>query len=235
MSLPTNAATRKAIPIFSGLVKYFPHAIAAVAQLSRVGNDQHNPGLPLQWAKEKSSDEMDALLRHATDAAIEETHRDPDGVLAAVKLAWRALANLERMHDRGLDIFAETEDYAEAAASDLTLDELRSYQRTLPTTAEAWTRPVAETMPYIAELNRGYGEPNRSGLDVATPQEWDAVSDSIRAKDALVRPAIQASLHERSQHPFRPPVRAPEKLATWSRSTSEYIAQLRAKRSGSPL
>lgn len=93
------------MPIFSGLVRYFPHACAAAAELSRVGNDQHNPGQPLHWAKEKSSDETDALLRHLTDMAIDETHRDPDGVLAAVKVAWRALANLERMYDRGIDIF----------------------------------------------------------------------------------------------------------------------------------
>jgi len=105
LSLPTDAKTRKGIPIFSGFLAYFPHAIAAAAQLSRVGNDQHNPGQPLHWAKEKSSDEPDALLRHATDMAIDPLHRDPDGVLAATKALWRAAANLERMHDAGIDIF----------------------------------------------------------------------------------------------------------------------------------
>lgn len=105
MALPTNAKTRKGIPMFSGLLKYFPHALAAVAESSRIGNDQHNPGQPLHWAKEKSTDEPDALLRHLTDMAIEGTHRDPDGVMAAVKLAWRALANLERLHDSGVNIF----------------------------------------------------------------------------------------------------------------------------------
>jgi hypothetical protein len=104
--LPTDADARKRLPIYSGVIRYFPHAIAAVAELSRVGNDQHNPGQPLHWAKEKSSDEPDALARHLTDMAIDQVHRDPDGVMAAVKLAWRALANLERMHDAGVDIFA---------------------------------------------------------------------------------------------------------------------------------
>lgn len=107
MSLSTDPQARKGMPLFSGVVKYFPHAVAAVGQLSRIGNDQHNPGQPLHWAKEKSSDELDALLRHITDCAIYIEHRDPDGVLAAVKVAWRALANLERMHDAGIDIFAE--------------------------------------------------------------------------------------------------------------------------------
>lgn len=104
--LPADATARKGMPIFSGCVCYFPVALAAVAQLSRIGNDQHNPGQPLHWAKEKSTDELDCLLRHATDAAIDPMHRDPDGVLAAVKMAWRALANLQRMHDAGQDIFA---------------------------------------------------------------------------------------------------------------------------------
>jgi hypothetical protein len=104
--LPTDPDARKRLPIYSGVICYFPHALAAVAELSRVGNDQHNPGQPLHWAKEKSSDEPDALARHLTDMAIDPGHRDPDGVRAAVKLAWRALANLERMHDAGVDIFA---------------------------------------------------------------------------------------------------------------------------------
>src|SRR4051794_12248122 len=107
MAMPTDAASRKGIPIFSGCVKYFPHALAAVAQLSRIGNDQHNPGQPVHWAKDKSPDELDCVMRHAADAAVDQLHRDADGVLAVVKLAWRALANLERMHDAGTDIFAE--------------------------------------------------------------------------------------------------------------------------------
>lgn len=104
--LPSDAKARKGMPIFSGVIAYFPHAVAAVAECSRIGNTQHNPGQPLHWAKEKSSDETDCILRHATDLAIDPLHRDADGVLAAVKMAWRALANLERMHDSGADIFA---------------------------------------------------------------------------------------------------------------------------------
>lgn len=92
--------------MFTGLLKYFPHALAAVAELSRVANDQHNPGQPVHWAKHKSADELDALLRHLTDAVIGgEEHRDPDGCLSLVKAAWRTLAQLERMADRGVDLF----------------------------------------------------------------------------------------------------------------------------------
>lgn len=90
--LPHDPKSRKAVPLYSGLLKYFPDALIAVADLSRVGNDQHNPGQPLHWAKEKSTDETDALMRHLVDAGT----RDTDGVRHSTKVAWRALANLQR-------------------------------------------------------------------------------------------------------------------------------------------
>lgn len=92
MSLPTDAVERKLVPLFSGLIKYFPDALAAVAQLSRVGNDQHNPGSPLHWDRKKSGDELDALCRHLWEAGTIDT----DGELHSTKVAWRALANLQK-------------------------------------------------------------------------------------------------------------------------------------------
>jgi hypothetical protein len=90
--LPTVAKERKAIPIATGFIDYFPKAIAAVAELSRIGNDQHNPGQPLHWAREKSTDEADCLMRHF----IERGTTDTDGVRHSTKVAWRALALLEK-------------------------------------------------------------------------------------------------------------------------------------------
>ncbi len=91
-NLPTSAAARKAVPIFSGVVRYFPRALAAVAELSRVGNEQHNPGKPLHWDRSKSTDELDALTRHLVEAGTVDT----DNVRHSTKVAWRALANLEK-------------------------------------------------------------------------------------------------------------------------------------------
>lgn len=91
MALPTDAQERKSAPIYSGVLKYFPDAIVAVAQLSKKGNDQHNPGKPLHWAREKSSDHHDCLLRHAMEAGTIDT----DGVRHSAKVAWRALAALQ--------------------------------------------------------------------------------------------------------------------------------------------
>lgn len=90
-----TAEERKGIPIYSGFIKYFPRAIKAVARLSKIANDQHNPGEELHWAREKSMDELDALCRHMIDDVLgEET--DTDGVAHITKVAWRAMANLER-------------------------------------------------------------------------------------------------------------------------------------------
>lgn len=91
MTLPTAAAERKAIPIFSGFLKYFPDAIAAVAELSRIGNEQHNPGQPLHWAREKSTDHADCAARHLLDSGTIDT----DNVRHTTKLVWRALALLQ--------------------------------------------------------------------------------------------------------------------------------------------
>lgn len=98
MTLPTDPKARKAIPVYSGFVKYFPRAICAVAELSRIGNDQHNPGKPLGWDRSKSGDEKDALMRHLIDQTIDgDQEADTDGVLHATKKAWRAMADLEKI------------------------------------------------------------------------------------------------------------------------------------------
>lgn len=103
--LPTNAEQRKAIPVYEGFIKYFPDAIAAIAQCSARANAQHSgPDAPVQWVKSTSTDEKDALMRHLIDAQFGA--RDSEGVLHMVKVAWRALANLQRMSDSGIDIYA---------------------------------------------------------------------------------------------------------------------------------
>lgn len=89
---PSEAADRKAHPLATGCLDYFPDALLAVAHVSKLGNDQHNPGEPLHWAKHKSRDEADALLRHL----LQRGTLDSDGVRHSAKVAWRALALLQR-------------------------------------------------------------------------------------------------------------------------------------------
>ena len=89
-----KVSNRKATPVFSGVLKYFPNALKEVAKCSQAGNDQHHPDKPLHWDMEKSKDEYDALTRHLIDHTINPL--DDDGVLHLAKVAWRALAGLER-------------------------------------------------------------------------------------------------------------------------------------------
>lgn len=93
MLLSEDPAIRKSTPITTGVLDYFPRALAAVAQCSKAGNDQHNPGQPLHWAKEKSTDHADCIARHLIDRKTVDT----DGIRHAAKLAWRALALLETL------------------------------------------------------------------------------------------------------------------------------------------
>jgi hypothetical protein len=87
----SEAENRKRHPMVTGLLDYFPDALYEVAGVSKKGNDQHNPGQPLHWAKEKSTDHPDALLRHLKDRGT----RDTDGERHSAKVAWRALALLQ--------------------------------------------------------------------------------------------------------------------------------------------
>jgi len=90
--LSSNAQERKETPIYSGVLMYFPNAIAEIARCSWVGNEQHNPGTRLHWDRAKSGDEHDALMRHLMEAGTV----DSDGIRHSAKVAWRALAALEK-------------------------------------------------------------------------------------------------------------------------------------------
>ena len=82
--LPTDAAERKAIPIYTGFINYFPLAIAAVSKVSLTGGLQHGQtSETLHWDRSKSGDEKDAMMRHILDGDW-------------AQVAWRAMANLEK-------------------------------------------------------------------------------------------------------------------------------------------
>ena len=89
--LPTDAQARKNLPICTGVLDYFPDALAAVAHCSKVGNDQHNPGQPLHWERGKSTDHADCAVRHL----LQRGTIDTDGVPHTAKAAWRILALLQ--------------------------------------------------------------------------------------------------------------------------------------------
>ena len=78
--------------MYRGLFKYFPDALRYISHVSYVANEQHNPGTEIHWDRLKSGDELDALLRHLVKAG----EIDDDGLLHSAKVAWRALANLQK-------------------------------------------------------------------------------------------------------------------------------------------
>lgn len=91
--------SRDDYPLFTGLLAYFPHALSEVARCSKVGNEQHNAGEPLHWARHKSTAHADKIMRHLRDSLFEPM--DDDGVLHVVKVAWRALALAEEALEAG--------------------------------------------------------------------------------------------------------------------------------------
>lgn len=88
---PRSAQDRKTYPLGTFLVGYFPDALMYLSHLSWVANEQHNPGEPMHWAREKSTDQIDCVARHLLEAGT----IDDDGLLHTGKLAWRALAMLQ--------------------------------------------------------------------------------------------------------------------------------------------
>lgn len=88
--LPADPAKRKAIPLCRGLLDYFPDACAAVAEVSRVGCEQHHIE-PMRWVRGISMDQEDCIIRHLIDRG----KLDTDGLRHTAKVAWRALALLQ--------------------------------------------------------------------------------------------------------------------------------------------
>ena len=138
VKLPTDPKERKKIPIYSGVLKYFPDAIAAIAAVSFAGNEQHNPGEPLHWARHKSTDQEDTLARHLMEAGSIDT----DGHRHSAKAAWRALAILQ------LEIEA-------ARGEDQT-------ERDKPVTANDFKQAAISQVDYEQEIARWKGEANAS-------------------------------------------------------------------------
>tara|TARA_R110002153_G_scaffold272757_1_gene441976 strand:+ start:46 stop:459 length:414 start_codon:yes stop_codon:yes gene_type:complete len=84
---------RKAIPVFSGVLAYFPDALKEVAKASYAATKQHHPDKDMFWDRTKSTDHRDSLGRHLIDHLKNPV--DTDGVLHLAKVAWRSLAALQ--------------------------------------------------------------------------------------------------------------------------------------------
>jgi hypothetical protein len=106
--LPTDSAARKEIPLWEGVMAYFPAALVAAARVSHLGNQKHNPGEELHHARGKSMDHTDCIARHLVDyqALKAQAHTAAEGSWAGCSavseaeehlgnLAWRVLAYVQ--------------------------------------------------------------------------------------------------------------------------------------------
>lgn len=108
--LPDDSKARKEIPLWEGVLAYFPAALVAAARVSHLGNLKHNPGEPLHHARGKSMDHTDCIARHLVDyqalkasalrSAGEEGWASCAGVAAAEEhlgnMTWRVLAFVQQ-------------------------------------------------------------------------------------------------------------------------------------------
>ncbi len=105
--LPDDSQARKDIPLWEGVMAYFPAALIAAAKVSHLGNLKHNPGEELHHARGKSMDHTDCIARHLIDyqalkrAITAEGPRmtscEESDVMAEHlgNLAWRVLAYVQ--------------------------------------------------------------------------------------------------------------------------------------------
>lgn len=113
--IPQGDQERKDAPMFRGLLGYFPAALFEVAAHSLDSDRKHNPGAVdgPTWARGKSSDHEDCIIRHVIDAGPRRGEdwlsKLPAWLLARIPgssardakryhlrcLAWRALALLQ--------------------------------------------------------------------------------------------------------------------------------------------
>jgi hypothetical protein len=102
-TLPMDSTARKGYPIFEGVIKYFPAAIAGCARVSKIGNDKHNPGEAMHHARGKSTDHGDCIQRHMMD--LNEDYgkgvgRDENGIPQVDYIVWRACAQAQEWHEK---------------------------------------------------------------------------------------------------------------------------------------
>lgn len=107
LTLPTDSQERKNYPLLRGVLRYFPAALAGVANTSKLGNDKHNPGEDMHHARGKSPDHGDCIIRHLMDTQdMLAAYERGEGVtleeilIEVNQMAWRALAYSQALHEQ---------------------------------------------------------------------------------------------------------------------------------------
>ena len=91
--LPSADESRKRVKL-GNVLKLFPDAMCALALHIQEGADKYCDG-EIRWDRSKSPDEIESLLRHV----LEQVHM-PDCESTARSIAWRGMANLQKVIER---------------------------------------------------------------------------------------------------------------------------------------
>jgi hypothetical protein len=179
-ALPTDASERNEFPMADGLLYYFPAALAAVARVSKIGNDQHNPGEPMHWARGKSTDHANKIIRHQLDAGT----LDKDGTRHSAKVAWRALAQLQEELEREEGAPLPRNARLEAiecggCAPPVYVSPRRIYEAALSTALGQDAKLYDDLPPNLAAAVKTPLEPTR----IATPAELADLRELLSAEE----------------------------------------------------
>ncbi len=157
LTLGTDHAARKATRLVRGFLGYFLAAVAGCARHAERGNAQHNKGEPLHWARGKSLDHDECILRHTCDIADIEAwlDRNPDHPQRDV-----VVTMLEHEHDARV--------WRSCAASQTFYEKYRGAplspsSKLPPPPPEAFPGPI-NTPAEAAELERAQGTVRLVGM-----------------------------------------------------------------------
>lgn len=193
-TLPTDSEERKGVPLYSGVLRYFPAALAGVAMVSKWGNDKHNPGEAMHHAREKSVDEADCLVRHLIDLA-ENGGYDEHSIPQVAYIAWRALALAQKWYEEH-----EGAPLAPAAKVPERRESLREFTtrgygaaliETYDQAVARWQGrdPVIEEPPTIER--RLYKDGKHVASAGPDDKSWDYFADGVQTKSVLGHDGIR--------------------------------------------
>lgn len=92
------------LPIYQGVIDYFPQAIQGAAESSQFGAVKYDvPYSDKNWAKVENAERryLDALMRHLMDYLDGEKYADDSKLSHISAFVWNALAYSQLQYDKG--------------------------------------------------------------------------------------------------------------------------------------
>ncbi len=165
-----DTKSRKLAPIFEGFLRYFPNSMKAVACLSRMASAKHNGPGKFGWSWNRSDDHGDCIARHQLEPETPDEFNLPH----AVAVAWRAMAQLEKLLVEKYGLKLPPAAYMVPEEGDLSQDTLDKAIRDIKKLKEetVYTDDRAGVSYYKNEMPKEYPN-NYGGLSNAERAHWD--------------------------------------------------------------